>query len=345
MSAQGPIADLITTYHELNATIIDEFHEEPSALEFMRYVAKNRPFVVRSGAKSWKAYKEWNAEYLAKVMKDKDVQVAVTPYGNADGVVETEDGTLLAVEPHQMQENFLDFMHYVQADSSIPPPSPPEIRNVKYGQTQNDNLRSEYSTLFADVPQDIPWARIALQQPPDAINFWLGNARSVTAMHKDNYENVYVQIRGQKHFVLLPPIEMPCANEQFLTQHHYTPVSAQDSETLQVKPQINPEPIPVAIWDPEVPSERTSEYSHLSKPLSLTLNEGDMLYLPAMWYHKVKQSSGEEGFACAVNYWYDMSFEGAFWAQNSFVRDVVLEGRRRVGYPNLEIGEKNKEVI
>jgi jumonji domain-containing protein 7 len=81
MPLQDPLATLITTYHELNATAIDEFHEEPSALEFMRYVAKNRPFVVRGGAKSWEAFEKWNAAYLADVMKDAEVQVAVTPYG------------------------------------------------------------------------------------------------------------------------------------------------------------------------------------------------------------------------------------------------------------------------
>ena len=81
MPDQNPLADLITTYHELNATIVDELHEEPSALEFMRYVAKNRPFVVRGGAKSWEAFEKWDATYLAEVMKDADVQVAVTPYG------------------------------------------------------------------------------------------------------------------------------------------------------------------------------------------------------------------------------------------------------------------------
>ncbi|KAM0722345.1 hypothetical protein Q7P37_001786 [Cladosporium fusiforme] len=340
MPPQDPIADLISTYHELNAPIVDEFHDEPSALEFMRYVAKNRPFVVRGGAKSWKACKEWDAAYLATVLQNEDVQVAVTPYGNADGVVEREDGKLLFVEPHQTQENFVDFMHYVQKDSSLPLPSPPDIRNAKYAQTQNDNLREEYQTLFADVPSDISWARIALQQSADAINFWLGNERSVTAMHKDNYENVYVQVIGQKHFVLLPPIEMPCTNERQLPQHRYAPTaknSGSDSDELAIEAQPDSEPIPVAVWDPEVPEERTSEYSHLSKPLFVTLQEGDMLYLPAMWYHKVKQSSGPEGFACAVNYWYDMSFEGSFWASNSFVRDVALAKAKDVQYPDLDL--------
>jgi jumonji domain-containing protein 7 len=85
---------------------------------------------------------------------------------------------------------------------------------TRYAQTQNDNLRNEYTTLFADVPKSIPFARIALDKDPDAINMWLGNSLSTTALHKDNYENIYVQILGQKHFVLLPPVEAACVNER-----------------------------------------------------------------------------------------------------------------------------------
>lgn len=164
-------------------------------------------------------------------------------------------------------------------------------------------------------------------------------------MHKDNYENVYVQVVGLKHFVLLPPVEMPCANERVVPQYRYVPVVREaggDGEgdgELAIEAQQDSESIPVAIWDPEVPDERMSEYSHLSRALHVTLQEGDMLYLPAMWYHKVKQTSGPEGFACAVNYWYDMSFEGSFWASNSFVRDVALARGRGVRYPDLELGK------
>jgi len=86
---------------------------------------------------------------------------------------------------------------------------------------ENDNLRDEYSALYDDVEADIAWARVALEQEPDAINLWIGNSRSVTALHRDNYENVYCQIMGSKHFVLLPPIAMPCVNEQMLQPATY----------------------------------------------------------------------------------------------------------------------------
>lgn len=75
------IADLIVTYNELNSSFIEELHEEPSALEFMRFVARNTPFVVRGGAANWKATQIWTAEYLSNFLGDETVNVAVTPFG------------------------------------------------------------------------------------------------------------------------------------------------------------------------------------------------------------------------------------------------------------------------
>jgi jumonji domain-containing protein 7 len=86
---------------------------------------------------------------------------------------------------------------------------------------ENDNLRNEYAALFSHVEKDIPWARIALQASPEAINLWIGNSRSVTALHKDNYENVYVQIIGEKHFCLLPPVAYACVAERELRPASY----------------------------------------------------------------------------------------------------------------------------
>jgi peptidyl-lysine (3S)-dioxygenase / protease len=194
--------------------------------------------------------------------------------------------------------------------------------------SENDNLRQEYSNLLQDVPADIAFARIALEKQADAINLWIGNELSVTSLHKDNYENIYVQVRGQKHFVLLPPIEMPCTNEQLLPKTRYRSVEGHSStwpEDLTFDAGEEDCQVPVATWDPDDPLKRLSKYSHLSTPLRITLDEGDLLYLPAMWYHKVSQSSGVEGFACAVNYWYDMEFAGGFWAANNFLRDVTNE--------------------
>ncbi len=289
----------------------------------MRHVARNRPFIIRNGARDWKARKIWNARYLTSVMDGQTVNVALTPHGNADSVVSLPSGGAVFVKPYETEEPFSTVLQAIQRQELEKDYDGP----IRYAQTQNDNLRNEYATLFADVPKSIPFARIALEKEPDAINFWLGSSKSTTALHKDNYENVYVQILGQKHFVLLPPVEAPCVGEKSLLATTYAPEgdgNVRRKEDLQIKVDEPRDYVPFATWDPDVPGENNTPYSQFSQPMRVTLDEGDMLYLPALWYHKVSQSCNEEGICCAVNYWYDMDFEGGAWTMANFVRNVGL---------------------
>ncbi len=129
------------------------------------------------------------------------------------------------------------------------------------------------------MPKDIPFARIALQKEPDAINLWIGNSRSVTALHKDNYENIYVQVLGKKHFVLMSPLCHPCVNEQSLPPASYV---RRDGGGLELRLEDD-DRVPFATWDPDRPEVHSTPYSSLAQPARVTLNPGDMLYLPAMW--------------------------------------------------------------
>ncbi|TVY84234.1 JmjC domain-containing protein [Lachnellula suecica] len=310
-----PIAELLTTYNELNSSSIDELLEVPSPLEFMRYVARNRPFVVRGGASDWKATRTWDLASLKERMGGMGVNVAVTPKGNADAPVESDNGELLFVKPWEEEQEFGEFVDFLVEQESMGKRDGEEVR---YAQTQNDNLRNEYSELFADVAPSIPFARIALTKPPEAINLWIGNSHSVTALHKDNYENIYVQIIGQKHFVLLPPLAYACVNEKKLSPASYV----RDDRELVVKKEEG-DKVPFAVWDPDS-GEGGTKYSSLGKPMRVSLGKGDMLYLPALWYHKVSQSC-EDGICCAVNYWHDMEFGGSFYPLCGFARNVALD--------------------
>lgn len=79
-----PLAELLTNYNELNASVVDELHQEPSPLEFMRYVSRNTPFVVRGGADTWTATRTWNLGRLKDLLRGQTVNVAVTPEGFVD---------------------------------------------------------------------------------------------------------------------------------------------------------------------------------------------------------------------------------------------------------------------
>lgn len=79
--AIDPIRDLLTTYNDLNSSVIEVLDTEPSPLEFMRYVARNTPFLVRGAAADWKASQKWNVEHLREALGHLSVNVAVTPLG------------------------------------------------------------------------------------------------------------------------------------------------------------------------------------------------------------------------------------------------------------------------
>ena len=51
-------------------------------------------------------------------------------------------------------------------------------------------------------------------------------------------------------------------------------------------------------------------------PLRVSVRAGETLYLPAGWWHHVRQS----GVTIALNWWYDLEMRGMTWALLSFLR-------------------------
>ena len=58
---------------------------------------------------------------------------------------------------------------------------PKNANGVFYIQKQNSNLTEEFVELMGEVDEDIGWASEAFNKKPDAVNFWMGDARAVTS--------------------------------------------------------------------------------------------------------------------------------------------------------------------
>lgn len=69
-------------------------------------------------------------------------------------------------------------------------------------------------------------------------------------------------------------------------------------------------------------------------PIHITLRAGDTLYLPAGWWHHVRQSGGT---TIALNWWYDTEMRGMSWVMLSFLRGI---GEVPKGNSNVEGDEK-----
>ncbi|BGP39058.1 hypothetical protein JCM10449v2_002996 [Rhodotorula kratochvilovae] len=320
----------VKEFQSLNASSVSELDAVPSPVEFARFVAANRPVVVRAAGQAVQipALERWTDEYLVERLADRELDISATPEGNADAIV---DGVF--VEPANIKMTISTLFAHLREEQDDPSSTAP----VFYLQSQNGNLADEYEALQDDVGREGPaFAREVFGQPPDVANIWVGGRRSKTSLHKDPYQNIYMVVRGTKTFTLFPPSEFYCMHEALFP--HATYSFSPSTSTFSIARTTPPLALPWIPIDPLAPSLAAHPRFALARPLQVTLERGDMLYLPALWFHFVEQDvgwgpGGAEGggtkAAVAVNWWTDMDFGAPVWAGFGLVRrlTMALDGR------------------
>jgi hypothetical protein len=106
--------------------------------------------------------------------------------------------------------------------------------------------------------------------------FWLGPAGTVTPLHCDYDDNIFAQVWGSKRIFLAPP-----HHDEFLYPREANPV-------LYGSP-----------FDPEHPDFERFPLARQAALVECIVNPGDMLYVPAGWYHQVRALT----FSLSANRW------------------------------------------
>jgi peptidyl-lysine (3S)-dioxygenase / protease len=212
---------------------------------------------------------------------------------------------------------------------------------VVYYSQQNDCLRQELSPLWEQClfPKGFLWAEEAFQRPlyndaksrvqPDAINLWMGSHESVSSMHKDHYENLFYVLSGEKIFTLCPPSDVPFLYERPVPEGSFEFAHGQWQVRLGTRsvPEADDGGATAQSYVPWVTADVTKDsgddypllgYVH---PITVHVQAGELLYLPALWFHRVSQSCE----TIAINYWYDMDFESPLWCYFRFLQQVKQE--------------------
>ncbi|CAL1134787.1 unnamed protein product [Cladocopium goreaui] len=134
-------------------------------------------------------------------------------------------------------------------------------------------------------------------------------------------ENFYVVVRGEKIFTLLPPASAPFLHESHFPSATYRRTT--DGQLEAVLDEGDPDAtslpwIPFDVCDVHV-AESFPDFAEFGASLALdvSVKERELLYLPAMWYHRVAQ----KGVTIAVNYWHDMQI-GHAYLHHQFLRDA-----------------------
>ncbi|CAK8996786.1 unnamed protein product [Durusdinium trenchii] len=114
---------------------------------------------------------------------------------------------------------------------------------------------------------------------PAGVYTYMGAGRNTTSIHFDGYENLMMCMRGKKHICLWPPwaaAQLYPVGESFSCPDGFTRSAVSPGglrfEELEAEEQA-----------------RLACYRH-AEPLRLTLEPGQLLYLPAGWWHCVEGS-------------------------------------------------------
>ncbi len=275
----------------------------PPPIVFLRdYVQNSRPALLETGCLPVPPPGRFSRQNLLDTIgEDHIITVAVTGTGRADSVV---DGVF--VKPYERRMRFGVFLEGVGTAAA----GGHGGSEVLYASRQNSSLTEEFPALVGLLPDPSPWLKEVFgANDVDAVNLWLGDRRSVTSAHRDNYENFYLVLRGQKTFTLFPPTDAAV-----LGRIKRWP-AATLNENLEAVLDEDENHVP---WIEHDLGDLDVCHSLGLHPVVVTVKQGQALYLPACVFHHVAQDQVVDGvdqdFVLAVNWWVDMNFSSPLWS-------------------------------
>lgn len=215
-----------------------------SADEFAtRYRAAKRPVIISKLVGSdWPALEKWNPAYLRETCGDAVVQVLANRAQNPN--YET------SYDQHRKDMLFREYIDWIEAN--------PKSNDI-YIHAQNGLMNSEIgSRLKADIP---PFEYLDPAKESGNTFFWFGPADTLTPLHHDNDDIMFVQVYGRKQWTLF---------------------SARQMHLLYVVPAV------FSQVDAENPDLDLHPLARFATSSRFILNPGEALFLPTPWLHHVR---------------------------------------------------------
>lgn len=234
--------------------------------EFDReYRKPGEPVLIKDEAVNWEATHKWNPEYLECVLGHQEAKVTFHEEGtlgrNADNKVETLP---FSEARRRIREDGRYYMSQIAIER-------PLISRLVTGRDTN------FSRLAEDIQQ--PRFLDDLTKLHHVTMFWFGGDSCKSALHWDTFDNFFVQIFGNKKFLLFSPTQ---------TEYLYPTYSSNGP----IASRIN-------VFDPEeshstFPRYKDAEYEEL------TVEPGEMLFIPKGWWHAANSLTT----SISVNFWW-----------------------------------------
>jgi len=152
------------------------------------------------------------------------------------------------------------------------------IDRLEQGEQPEAYLAAPTDTWLPEVLEDIAPPQYCRDAGWRNSRFWLSAATTLTPMHRDVAENIFLQLAGRKRFYLYSPAATPWL--------HSNPLGS-------ALPNFSS-------FDPEMPDYERFPLSRAVRPLELILGPGEALYLPSRWWHQVRSLD----VSVSLNFWF-----------------------------------------
>lgn len=286
--------------------------------DFVReYVAENTPVILQSAlSEDWAACLALTPDSLVKAAPS-NTRVRVAPL-MADGRDKWVESASLWPEA-EAAEALPGVIHtdrvLAVAASRIEVPIEEFAASLKVGRPLfyadgASNLGQSFHFLGATVP---PPPAVASRLSFLRTDLWLGG-RTLSSLHFDNVENLFVQLVGEKEFVLCPPGDTVHLVEGRLRKAYATwhPPRISEggmghfersSEGLSQEAVMN---YPAYNVD-SPPPEYAARAAKLRRSV-VRLRAGEVLYLPFGWWHQVRAFPDEQGLCASAACFFEPFF-------------------------------------
>ncbi len=230
----------------------------PSKEYFYRhYVRTGTPVVITGLVSNWQALERWNFEYFQSYFSHTEAGVVRLKNGELD--LNTERGS--KTERLTVGET---------------------IQSIMQGKLDNGWVIASPVEAFPPVLQQdyAPPAYCADGQFLRARIF-LGPSGTVTSLHQDLFENLYITVKGKKRITLFSPSS---------PVYRYPPFSK-----LPNHAQV----------DPEQPDYEKFPRLKNAQPYIVELAAGETLYIPAFWWHHLRNTEP----SVTISFWWSQGWK------------------------------------
>jgi hypothetical protein len=208
-----------------------------------RYYADNRPVLLEGLVDDWPALRRWSPRYLRDTVPDALIEVMADRAGDAEYEINSE-----------LHRTTVRMADYVDAVTSGGP------SNDVYLVANNHFFDNPDVAVLKD-DFAVPGPYLDPAAAAGSVFFWFGPGGTVTPLHHDVANVLFVQVHGTKRITLVP--------------------------ALQVHRLYNDVGVYTGI-DPDKPDPERFPLFTGTTPLQVTLGPGQALFIPVGWWHRVE---------------------------------------------------------